>query len=101
MALPTSIELAFVRVVHSCSTYLETYAKEDIVQEEECNARFRHFSLVRVAVFLVEPDQNRNDQVTETLSSSSIHEHLSSAPSFNVGNSDGREQKVAHAVDCC
>lgn len=80
-------------------TYLESNAKEDVVQEEKCNTSFRNFGLMSVARQLIVSDHHRDDQVTEALTSRSVHEHLSSTPALNIGNTDGREEQIAHTVD--
>jgi hypothetical protein len=79
--------------------YLETDAKKDIIQEEECYAGLCHFGLMSVAWQLVVPYHHRDDQVTETLACGSVHEHLPSTPALDVGDTNGREEQIAHTVD--
>jgi len=97
--LSVNHQLLYTNMACCLGAYLESNAEEDIVQEEECHAGFCHFCLMSVAWQLVIPYHHRDDQVTETLACSSVHEHLPSTPALNVGNTDGREEQVAHAVD--
>lgn len=77
---------------HILATYLESDAKEDIVEEKEGHASFGHFRLMSIAFLLVVPDHHRDDQVTEALACCCVHEQLPSAPALDVGDADGREE---------
>lgn len=79
---------------------LHADSEKDVVEEEECHTSLRHLRLVLVSREHAVSDEDSDDKVAEALARRSVHEHLSSAPALNIGNTDGREKQVADTVDC-
>jgi hypothetical protein len=67
---------------------LESNAEEDVVEEEERHTGAGNLVLMCVSWFFVVAQEHGDDKVTEALSSGSVHDHLATAPSFHVGNTN-------------
>ena len=65
---------------------LPTDPEEDVVQEEECNRRLCHLSLMRVSLLFGVSNEHGDDKITHKLAGSSVHHHLTTAPSLNIRN---------------
>lgn len=77
---------------------LPSNAKENIVQEEKGYRCASHLFGARIGWLFVVSDQDRDDQVTETLSGCSVHHHLASAPALYIGDTDEAKGQVAYRV---
>jgi hypothetical protein len=88
-ALPVSHWSATVHLIRTRNAYLESNAKEDIIQEEESHTGLCYFGRMGVAGQLIISDHDCDDQVAEALARSGVHEHLPSTPAFDVRDPDG------------
>ena len=72
---------------------LKSDPEEDVVEEEECHTCRSHLLLCLVTWLLAETQQDGDHEVAEALPGCGIHDHLSSAPAFDVRYADeGKEQ---------
>lgn len=87
-----------VSIRHTPRCSLHTNAKEDIVQEEKRHRCRGDFVGVRVALKLIEPNKNCDDQITKGLASCGKNQHIPPSPFLHVRDANERKEEIRDTV---
>lgn len=77
---------------------LHSNSKKDIIQEEKRHTRRSDFLLIRIPGQFRVAQENGDEHIARSLAESSVNEHFTTTPSFDVGDSDERKEEIADAV---